>query len=98
MGFFITIIVLVVLTTLYLIWLNRNHGQRRVALGKKAIIMDYSLESAEEIERLKHVDRSIQETADVDDENSPLSHQHEIVDKAFADATDLENEDFIFVY
>lgn len=98
MGFFITIIVLVVITTAYLMWLNRSHGQRRVALGKKAIIRDYSLESAEEIERLKHVDRSIQETADVDDENSPLSQDHEFVDKAFADATDLENEDFIFVY
>ncbi|OAQ66380.1 allantoate permease [Pochonia chlamydosporia 170] len=98
MGFFVTIIVLVILTTLYLKWLNRKHGQRRVALGKKARIRDFSLESAEEIQRLKHVDSTVQHAADLYDNSEPLRLESEVLNKAFADATDLENEDFMFVY
>jgi hypothetical protein len=100
MGFFIAIIVLVVLTTLYLTWLNGRHGQRRVTLGKSAIVRDLSLESADEIERLKHVDSPAQEAAYQENDAGDVApaQTYGTFNKAFADATDLENEDFIFVY
>jgi hypothetical protein len=100
LAFFIIIIVMVILTTMYLTVLNRRQGQRRVALGKTAVVRDLSLESTDEIERVKHVGRIESEGAPTRDggEAVPLTQTYGTFDKGFADATDLENEDFIFVY
>lgn len=67
-------------TTLYLQWLNVAHGQRRVALGKRAIVVDRSLETVENV--------GIYNSMREDGENN----------KSLFDGTDLENEDFAFVY
>jgi hypothetical protein len=82
---FIVLIIIVAFTTLYLMFLNKRHASRRVALGKSAIIVDRSMMNSQE--------RAISD--EVDEASSS-----EIVggEKAFDDITDLKNEDFIFVY
>lgn len=80
---FIILIILVALTTLYLMLLNKRHAARRIALGKSAVIVDRSMMNARE--------RAISDEAD---EGRGASEG----EKAFDDITDLENEDFIFVY
>jgi len=40
---FIVLIILVILTTLYLMFLNKKHAARRQELGKPAIIIDRSM-------------------------------------------------------
>lgn len=85
--FFTCVICLVGITSVYLGGLNRAHGRRRVALGKKAIVVDTSLETAENAGLLVAMRRETEDGAD-----------DRLADKAFSDATDLENEDFVFVY
>ncbi|POR31583.1 Putative transporter [Tolypocladium paradoxum] len=107
---FVIVIVFVGMATLYLRWLNRTHSQRRVALGKNAVIADLSLETAEEVERMEELERAMQEASrgqsngDVDS-NPPDNNERCLTpqkggtgSKSFADVTDLENEDFVFVY
>lgn len=77
------IIVLVVLTTLYLTFLNKSHANRRVALGKAADIVDQSMEDKKAWAKSE---------AEAGPERRPS------FDKAFDDETDLRNEDFIYVY
>ena len=75
---------LVVVTTMYLAYLNKDHSRRRVAAGKDAVIVDYSLYSPEEADRLRKT-----KGADVDGN---------VGDKAFDDLTDLMNDEFLFVF
>jgi hypothetical protein len=83
LALFIVIIVLVVLTTLYLAFLNKRHANRRVALGKAADVVDQSMEDSNA-------------WAKSDADAGPGRRQS--LDKAFDDETDLRNEDFIYVY
>lgn len=83
LALFIVIIVLVVLTTLYLAFLNKRHANRRVALGKAADVVDQSMEDNKA-------------WAKSDAGAGPGRRQS--LDKAFDDETDLRNEDFIYVY
>lgn len=69
---------LITLTTLYLMLLNRKHANTRIALGKNGVVVDRSMMNA--------LERS---------ENEPTGDEG---DKAFDDMTDLQNEDFVFVY
>jgi hypothetical protein len=80
---FIVIIVLVTLTTLYLMVLNKGHATRRVALGKAADVVDFSMENKKEW---------------VKSEAEASSGRRQSFNKAFDDETDLRNEDFIYVY
>jgi len=80
---FIILIILIVLATLYLMFLNRKHANRREALGKSAIVADRSMMNAQE--RLA-------------DEQNNAGDEVEGGEKAFDDITDLQNEDFVFVY
>ena len=75
---------LVVVTSMYLAYLNKDHSRRRVAAGKDAVIVDYSLYSPEEADRLRKA-----KGADVDGN---------VGDKAFDDLTDLMNDEFLFVF
>jgi hypothetical protein len=75
---------LVVVTSMYLAFLNKDHSRRRVAAGKDAVIVDYSLYSPEEADRLRKA-----KGADVDGN---------VGDKAFDDLTDLMNDEFLFVF
>ncbi|KAG5799033.1 hypothetical protein H9Q69_001973 [Fusarium xylarioides] len=110
LALYIVVIALVVVTSLHLTRLNRLHSQRRVALGKSAVLVDRSLETAEEAERIEHMERSLRggvlreaednedgRVADAGDlEGEQADRKDE--DKGFGDITDLENEDFLFVF
>lgn len=81
-----------------------------MALGKSAVLFDRSLETAEEVERIEAMERIMREgrtRAETSDEDSGLLREGEAErqrpdskqgDKAFEDITDLENEDFVFVF
>lgn len=67
-----------------------------MALGKKAQIVDVSLETAEDAERLEE-QQTPAESPDASGETGGepgCNHNG----KAVGDVTDLENEDFLFVY
>jgi hypothetical protein len=80
---FIVIIALVILATLYLLFLNKRHANMRVGLGKAADVVDQSMEDKKT-------------WAKSEAEAGPGGRQS--FDKAFDDETDLRNEDFIYVY
>jgi len=72
------------LTTIYLMFRNRQHAARREELGKSAIIIDRSMMTARE----RAADNgAVAEEVD--------GYEGE---KAFDDITDLKNEDFVYVY
>lgn len=112
LAFFSLVMILVAVTTVYLKWLNRRHSIRRAAMGKSAVVMDLSLETAEEVERMEAMERAMHEAPVVQadfDGGERASHEESgdvprrrVRDKrgakAFADVTDLENEDFVFVF
>jgi len=83
LALFIAIVVIVISATAYIKILNRNHAARRVALGKPAEVVDLSMET----------EHTLKETGQaLNAEDGGLG------EKAFCDMTDLENEDFIYVY
>jgi hypothetical protein len=90
LALYVVIMVLVVLTTIYLRLLNASHSKRRVEMGKSAVIHDSSLDTMEEIDRRR-------EESAANGEVEPAA-EGGVGDRAFEDATDLENEDFVFVY
>jgi hypothetical protein len=90
-ALFALVMCLVGVTSIYLRWLNRQHATRRVALGKSSIVRDMSLETAEEVSRIEGMQRAMREDGEGASEDT-------VGGKAFADLTDLENEDFVFVY
>jgi hypothetical protein len=86
------IIALVGLTSAYLVWLNKSHSRRRARLGKAAAAIDYSVLSSEDAERMRRSQR-----VDAAGDDAP-EDDHQEGDRAFQDMTDLQNEDFIFVF
>ncbi|KAK8038098.1 hypothetical protein PG994_014865 [Apiospora phragmitis] len=93
LALYIVIIVLCGLTTLYLVALNKSHSKKRVALGKNAVILDTSLDSAKEAEKRQAV-----AAAAAGDSVNGGAVENNDGDKAFENTTDLENEDFVFCY
>ena len=79
----IAIVVIVILATAHIKILNRNHSARRVSLGKPAEVVDSSMEA-------EHTLKEKGQALNAEDGG--------LGEKAFYDMTDLENEDFIFVY
>jgi len=68
-------------------FLNKQHANRRVALGKSAVIVDRSMMTDKErAEEAATVGANEEGTTNASGDN------------AFEDMTDLKNEDFIFVY
>ncbi|KAK0123586.1 hypothetical protein ONS96_010564 [Cadophora gregata f. sp. sojae] len=80
---FVPLVILVILTTLYLMFLNKKHATRRVQLAKSAVIADRSMMTTEE--------RVVSDA--VDEANGVESSE-----KAFDEETDPKNKDFTFVY
>ena len=64
--------------------LNKKHGKRREAVGKKAVLVDRSMNKIKAAEEV--------DVADEDQDDDMTGRQ------AFDDKTDWENEDFIFIY
>ncbi|KAM0265607.1 hypothetical protein ACHAQJ_000039 [Trichoderma viride] len=108
--FFTMVLLFVGITSLYLKYLNSDHAKRRVALGKSAVVLDMSLETAEDAERMEALERAMREgTQRLTEENGDTRLEGADEEngvqpddvkgrKAFADITDLENEDFVFVF
>ncbi|CAK7214050.1 hypothetical protein SCUCBS95973_002014 [Sporothrix curviconia] len=89
LALYVVLIVLSLLTMAYLRYLNQSHAARRVAAGKSATIVDISLFSAAD------ADRMMQEMAaqgEMGENGAPTG------DRAFENLTDLENDEFVFVY
>ncbi|OLN87698.1 putative transporter C757.13-like protein 2 [Colletotrichum chlorophyti] len=98
LALYCVIVVLVIVTSLYLAFLNRSHSKRRVAMGKSAVIIDTSLFSAEEAEKMKNAGQPAgadgHEMAAAGETNA----QDDVGARAFENLTDLENEEFVFVF
>ncbi|PGH27216.1 hypothetical protein AJ80_01173 [Polytolypa hystricis UAMH7299] len=86
---FLITAVLAVLTNLYLIYLNRQHGKQREALGKSANIIDESMIGKDKI--------GVSKELGVEEGKGTAAHTVD-EDKGLANTTDLKNEDFIYVY
>jgi len=93
LALFVVIIALVGLTTIHLALLNKSHAALRRQLGKSAVVIDRSMMD------IRDDDSEIEENSESAeggrDENGGAGIGR---DKAFDDVTDLENEDFIFIY
>ncbi|KAJ5633573.1 major facilitator superfamily domain-containing protein [Penicillium herquei] len=87
---FILVGIFAMITDLYLIILNKKHAKKRELLGKSAVIVDESMLAKDEIQNSKAVE--------VEDINEAQASNMTVVDNGFADTTDLQNEDFIYVY
>ncbi|KAI1642301.1 MFS general substrate transporter [Daldinia loculata] len=85
---------------LYIV-LNAGHAKRRVAMGKSAVIVDTSLDSAEVA--------AAQQTRDDVDKNAKNAEEGDVAvasnegverpgERAFENLTDLQNEEFVFVF
>ncbi|KAF2968306.1 hypothetical protein GQX73_g5254 [Xylaria multiplex] len=76
------------LIPLYLMFLNKKHGKKRVQLGKRAEIVDESMLKKKEIQQAQDSDGADQKEQVISIEN----------DNGLQDRSDLKNEDFIYVY
>ncbi|KAK1579574.1 major facilitator superfamily transporter [Colletotrichum navitas] len=100
LALYCVIVVLVITTSLYLAFLNRSHSKRRVAMGKSAVIVDTSLLSAAEAEKMKQ-DQAASKTGEAGHEMGASGEEpvpEDVGARAFDDLTDLENEEFCFVF
>lgn len=82
LALFVVLIGLYAAQVFYLVILNKKHGKRREALGKRVVLVDKSM---------KRVKAEIAGAEDESEDDGVGQH-------AFDDKTDWENEDFIFVY
>ncbi|CAE7089673.1 unnamed protein product [Rhizoctonia solani] len=81
---------LIPITALYLAFLNKQHAAARRRAGKKAEIIDTSLEDTK---RAREVAKQNEESEGGEDGGQ----KRRLNDQAFNDLTDLQNEDFIYV-
>lgn len=107
LALYIAIMVLVVVTTAHLKMLNKNHAKRRVAMGKSAVIIDTSLDSPEEIaaaatttaqQSQQNDGQNARNAEEGDASASPGDDVERPGDRAFENLTDLQNEEFVFVF
>ncbi|KAK0609977.1 major facilitator superfamily domain-containing protein [Bombardia bombarda] len=90
---FVLVGVISAIIPFYLMFLNRQHSRRREELGKSAHLVDESMMAKNQMENSKAVE--IEEGAG----NAGSRPQRSLEeDNALRDMTDLENEDFIYVY
>lgn len=87
---FILVGILGLLIPLYLMYLNRKHAKRREELGKNSAIVDESMMRGNAAEASKAVD------AEEEQHNAHGRSLEE--DNGLHDMTDLQNEDFVYVY
>ncbi|KAF2733369.1 allantoate permease-like protein [Polyplosphaeria fusca] len=83
LALFVAIAVLVMMAVAWINVMNRKHAERRVQLGKAAVVVDRSMETTQQMQQAD-------ETAN--------GEEGGVGEKAFDDETDLKNEDFIYVY
>ncbi|KXJ90136.1 major facilitator superfamily transporter [Microdochium bolleyi] len=102
---FFAIVGLTMLASVHLRRLNERHAKMRVAVGKSAVIVDTSLDSAEDAARRAgtrygdEIDEEMfREEVCTHDEPAGRNNESErLGEHAFEDLTDLQNEEFVFV-
>lgn len=72
------------LNTAYLLFLNKKHEKKRVSMGKSAKIIDKSMAAIGTVFK--------------EEEEGKVQQEEGVDDNASRDLTDLDNEDFIYVY
>ena len=82
LALFVVLIGLYAAQVFYLMILNKRHGKSRERVGKRAVL----------------VDKSMQRVTTASAEGEEEQGEEQVGQKAFDDKTDWENEDFIFVY
>lgn len=87
---FVLVAVLSLLIPVYLAFLNRKHAKRREDMGKSAVVVDESMVGKERIGEAKGAEL---ESGDADVDGRARANDH-----GFDDMTDMQNEDFIYVY
>ncbi|KAH8681800.1 major facilitator superfamily domain-containing protein [Xylariales sp. PMI_506] len=89
LAMFATVGIVSSLIPFYLMYLNKKHEKKRIALGKFGQITDESM--------MRKVDLVESKTVELEED---IRHRHLSVDQdnGLHDVTDLENEDFIYVY
>ncbi|GAB1318253.1 Allantoate permease [Madurella fahalii] len=76
----------------YLMFLNRRHAKRREELGKNAVVVDESMMGKNQMETGK--------ASELEDGEGGANRRQKALeeDNALRDMTDVQNEDFIYVY
>ncbi|KAH8728348.1 major facilitator superfamily domain-containing protein [Phaeosphaeriaceae sp. PMI808] len=87
LAMFIIVSIVSLLIPLYLALLNKRHAKRREELGKSAAIIDESMLRKAEMTQGKNIELE-----------GGGETQRQGQDHGFSDMTDMENEDFIYVY
>lgn len=85
---FVLVAIIAMLIPMYLAILNKRHAKRREALGKSAVRVDESMLKKEEMVQGKG--------AELEMGDGGMGSQEQ--DLGFSDLTDMQNEDFIYVY
>ncbi|KAL1967176.1 hypothetical protein VTN77DRAFT_3467 [Rasamsonia byssochlamydoides] len=95
LGIFVALVVVVLLQWANLVFLNRLQERRRVRNGKKAKVVDYSMQ-----ERYHDIDESndLEEVGTAEHPAGTGTTQTRIGEKAFLDLTDRENDEFVYIY
>jgi hypothetical protein len=81
---FVLVAVIALLIPTYLALLNKRHAKRREELGKSAVRVDESMLKKKELTQ-KGVEMEARD-------------QRQVQDNGFSDLTDMDNEDFTYVY
>lgn len=68
----------------YLLLLNKKHENQRVSMGKSSKIIDKSMAAVGTVFK--------------EEEEGKVQQGEGVDDNAFRDLTDLDNEDFVYVY
>jgi len=89
LALFIVLMVLYVIQAAYLFWCNKSHAKKRVALGKSAKVNDRSMQQVKVA-----YDNDGKMNGMVEGEDIAVNHE----EHAFEGRTDLQNEDFVYVY
>lgn len=89
LGIFIALAVVIVIQFFNLLWLNRLQAKKRVANGKKAVIVDHSM------------DAHFRGTEDLQDDvngEELAAERTRLGERALADLTDQKNDEFVYIY
>ncbi|KAI0023363.1 MFS general substrate transporter [Xylariomycetidae sp. FL0641] len=92
LGIFAALAAATALQAALLALLNRSHAKRRVRNGKPAKIVDTSMARA-----YRDIDEGVADGSPVEDAQQQHQQQHRIGNNAFADLTDRENDEFVYL-
>ncbi|TWU77754.1 hypothetical protein ED733_008607 [Metarhizium rileyi] len=90
LGIFVALVAVVMVQWANLMLLNKLQERKRVRNGKKARLVDHSMQST--------YHAMSEDDEDIGDETADYAGEARPGDKAFLDLTDRENDEFIYIY